>query len=139
VASLHVPPTGDSSARGASAGEGEVALVVTGPMSRAGIGDLCERARGMLEGSEAHLVVLDLGEIRGADAVTVDTLARLQLTVGRVGKRIRFRRACGEVDELVDLMGLTDVLRLDPSSPVEPGRETEQREQVRGVEEERDP
>jgi hypothetical protein len=114
-------------------------LVMNGSMTRPGIADLCEHARGLLEGSDAQLVVLDLGDIADPDAVTIDTLARLQLIVGRLGKRTRFRNACREVQELVAVMGLADVLRVDPRSRVEPGGEPEQREQARGVEEERDP
>jgi ABC-type transporter Mla MlaB component len=139
VASLHERPEGGSSETPPPAASGEAHLVVTGPMTRAGIADLCDRVRDLLEGSDAQLVVLDLGDLADPDAVTVDTLARLQLTIGRLGKRIRFRDACREVHEVVALMGLSDVLRVDPVSRVEAGREGEQREQARGVQEERDP
>lgn len=112
---------------------------MTGPITRAGIVDLCGCARDVLEASDAQTVVLDLVDIAAPDAVTVDALARLQLTIGRMGKRIRFRHDCREVHELVALMGLADVLPLEAHSRVEPIGEAEHREQSLGVEEERDP
>lgn len=138
MASVHERPELGSSRARARAGSGEADLVMTGPITRAGIMDLCACARGLLEGCDARVVVLDLGDI-APDAVAVDALARLQLTVGQAGKRIRFRRACGEIRQLVALMGLADILTFDSGSSVEPGWEVEEGEQVRGVEEERDP
>lgn len=134
MASLHAD--GRSAARPGAAGALE--LIVTGPMTRAGIAGLCERARRLVEENDVQLVVLDLRAIADPDAVTVDAMARLHLTVRRLGKGIRFRDACREIHRLVALTGLADVLLLDPS-PIEPRRKAEQREQARGVEEERDP
>jgi ABC-type transporter Mla MlaB component len=44
------------------------------------------------------------------DGVTVDALARLQLGAQRSGCRVRLRNASSELLELVDFMGLRDVL-----------------------------
>jgi ABC-type transporter Mla MlaB component len=118
---------------------GELELFVTGPTTRAGIECECARAREQLGGSDARIVTFDLRSLSDPDAVTVDLLARLLLTARRSGRRIRFRHACREIQELVSLMGLADVLRLDPHSRVEPGGKPEQREQAGRVEEERDP
>lgn len=139
MASLDGSPTGPRGAAWPPAVEGELTLILIGPMTRAGIGSLCRRASRLLEESGAELVTLDLRTIADPDAVTIDALARLHLVARRSGRRIRFRHACREIHELVDVMGLTGVLRLDPGSRAEPGREAEQREQARGVEEERDP
>jgi len=46
----------------------------------------------------------------GADAATVDALARLQLTAKRLGCRMRLRNASAELLQLVAFMGLADVL-----------------------------
>lgn len=113
-------------------------VVISGPITRAGIPGLCERGRVLLEGVDADLVVCDVGELVNPDAVTVDALARLELTARRLGRRIRFRHACRELQQLVAMMGLGDVLR-PGASRLEPWREVEQREQVLGVEEEADP
>ena len=53
-----------------------------------------------------------LCDVRGVDpdAVTVDALARLQLAARRHGCEVRLRNASPALLELVELMGLTDVL-----------------------------
>lgn len=142
MASVHERPDLGSSRTRPPAGSREVDLVLTGPLIRDRIVDLCACALGLLEGCDAQVVVLDLGNIAAPDADTVDTvdtLARLQLTIGRMGKRIRYRNACFEVRELMVFMGLSDVLWLEPPSRFEPIGEPEEWEQALGVEEERDP
>ena len=66
------------------------------------------------------------------DALTIDALARLQLSSRRVGLEVRLRHASNELQELLAFVGLDEVLRL------EAGRQPEQREQRVGVEEERE-
>jgi ABC-type transporter Mla MlaB component len=44
------------------------------------------------------------------DAVTVDALARLQLAARRHGCQVRLRGTSEELRELLDFMGLSDVL-----------------------------
>jgi ABC-type transporter Mla MlaB component len=114
-------------------------LVLGGPITCEGLEPLCERARAMLEGSDVDPVVCDIGALADPDAVTIDAMARLQLTARRLGRRIRFRDACGEVQRLVGFMGLEDILPLGSASGPEHGREPEEREQALGVEEEADP
>jgi anti-anti-sigma regulatory factor len=62
----------------------------------------------------------------------VDLLARLQLGARRLGFEIRLRTAPAELRELISLVGLDDVLR------VEPPRKSEERKERLGVEEEGD-
>jgi len=62
----------------------------------------------------------------------VDALARLQLEARRSGYEVAVTGAPDDLIELIELAGLSDVLR------VEPLREPEQREQRFGVEEERE-
>ena len=66
------------------------------------------------------------------DALTIDALARLQLSSRRVGLELRLRHASNELQELLAFVGLDEVLRL------EAGGQPEQREQRVGVEEERE-
>jgi ABC-type transporter Mla MlaB component len=113
-------------------------LVLRGSIGRTDLPRLCERASALLEGSDLDVVVCDLEALLDPDAVTVDALARLQLVARRLGRRIRFRNACGEIHRLTALMGLDDVLPLG-GSRLEPRGEAEEREQRRGVEEEHDP
>jgi ABC-type transporter Mla MlaB component len=116
-----------------------IVLAFGGRIARADIPALCERVRALLEGCDAELVVCDLGALVDPDAVTVDALARLQLTARRLGRRVRLRDPCAELQELLALMGLDDVLPLGAPSGLQPRGQAEQREQAGGVQEEADP
>jgi anti-anti-sigma regulatory factor len=75
-------------------------------------------------------IVCDVGSLTGPDLGTVDALARLALTLRRLGHELRLRDATSELRELLALTGLLDLLI------VEPGGEAEEWEQRLGVEEE---
>ncbi len=124
-------------------GPGGTVLILIGPVAREGITSLCERARRLLEGCDPGPVACDVGALGAPDAVAIDALARLQLTARRLGHRVELRRASERLVELLILMGLDGVLPCGETrsvgSGVEPGREPEQGEQARGVEEETDP
>jgi hypothetical protein len=70
------------------------------------------------------------------DAGTIDGLARLQLAVRRDGQELRLTGAQPFLLELLDLCGLAEVLKARPL--VEAGGQTEEREQLGGIQEERD-
>jgi ABC-type transporter Mla MlaB component len=89
---------------------GTIVLSLEGPIDRAGIPELCTRVSVHLESGDVELVICDVAAIAHPDAATVDALAQLQLTARRLGRRIRLRHACGELRDLLDLMGLEDVL-----------------------------
>jgi ABC-type transporter Mla MlaB component len=112
-------------------------LILGGPIARREIPALCERARETLE-CGAGPVDCDVGAMN-PDAVTVEALARLQLTARRLGRRVRFGDAPPELQRLVGLMGLDEVLPCGRASGLEPQGQAEEREQARGVQEERDP
>jgi hypothetical protein len=114
-----------------------IVVAIDGPTARADV--LCERLRQRMESSGARLALCDVGAIVDPNLDTVDALARLQLTARRLGCRIRLRAACGELQELLALIGLDDVVPLSAELPLEPRRQAEEREQPRGVEEEADP
>jgi hypothetical protein len=76
-------------------------------------------------------IVVDVGAL-SADAMSLDALARLQLTARRVGLDTRLRNASAELLDLIAFAGLAAVLR------VEARREPEEREQRLRVEEERE-
>ena len=80
-------------------------------------------------------IVCDVGGLDHPDVRVVDMLASLQLIAARCGRRLRIERACPELRDLIELVGLADVLPLR----VEPRGQAEQREEVLGVEEEGDP
>ena len=75
----------------------------------------------------------DLSVLAHVDVGTVDALARLHLTARRSGACVRLCHASPQLLELVEFMGLNEVLLC-----VEAGGQTEQREHPVGVEEERE-
>jgi ABC-type transporter Mla MlaB component len=85
-----------------------VAFAIRGPITRADLPGLCERVCARLAES-AQVVVCDVEGVE-PDAVTVDALARLQLGACRHGCRIVLRNASEPLLELVELMGLANVL-----------------------------
>jgi ABC-type transporter Mla MlaB component len=85
------------------------AFVIRGPLARADLLGLCERVSGVLSGMGGGVVLCDVDGVE-PDAVAVDALARLQLAARRNGCRIELRGASGELCELLDFMGLTDVV-----------------------------
>ena len=93
-----------------------IAFAIGGPITRAGLPQLCERVCALLEESGASLAVCD---VRGVDpdAVTVDALARLQLAARRHGCQVRLRGASAELLALVAFMGLCDVLPRGSAQP----------------------
>jgi hypothetical protein len=95
---------------------------------------LCASLVVLLENSDADVIACDISALP-ADAVTVDALARMQLTARRCGRRIRLHRASHEVQQLLSFVGLADVVGAGPGLELRPGRQTEEREHPRRVEE----
>jgi ABC-type transporter Mla MlaB component len=111
-----------------------IVFAIEGPIARADLPGLCSRIRGLLEGTGATVALCNVGAGVGADAVTADALARLQLLAGRLGCRVLLHDVSDELLELLAFMGLRDVVPLRS----EARRETEQREDGVRVEEERE-
>lgn len=116
----------------------ERVVVLSHHLDRSDIPLLCQRVCALLEGGDGDPIVCDVEALVDPDALTVDALARLQLTARRLGRQIRLRHAGDALRELLALTGLSDVLPLLGDLPVEPGRQPEQREQGGGVQEEGD-
>jgi anti-anti-sigma regulatory factor len=108
-------------------------------IARAEIPALSERARRLMEGVGADRLICDVGAITSPDAVTVDALARLQLTARRLGRHIRLEHASPQLRELLAFVGLSEVLPFSGRSGLEARGQAEEREQRGGVEEEGDP
>ena len=83
-------------------------LVIDGPVAAADVPRLCARLLALLDSTEADVVV-DVRTL-AANAVTIDVLARLQLTARRLGRRISLCRSSPDLDRLVSFVGLAAVL-----------------------------
>src|SRR5581483_5202075 len=86
-----------------------LAFAIRGPIAPADLPGLCARVCGLLARASPDVVRCDVAGV-GADAVTVDALARLQLAAKRRGCRVSLCNASPELLELVAFMGLTHVL-----------------------------
>jgi ABC-type transporter Mla MlaB component len=84
-------------------------FAVGGSIARADIPALCNALGTLLADTDAEVVDCDVGTLDRPDAVTVEALARLQLTALRRGSRIRVRNASPELCELIEFMGLRAV------------------------------
>lgn len=98
-------------------------LAIGGQITRAVIPELCERLWALLKEHNARCVVCDVGALIDPDAVAIDALARLQLTARRCGREFRLRHARGTLQDLLALIGLSDVVRLELAR--EPGQAEE--------------
>jgi ABC-type transporter Mla MlaB component len=116
-----------------------IVLVISGPVAGDEVLSLCERVRGLLERSGADLVICDVGALDDPDADTVDLVARLQLTARRLGRSVRLMDACGELQDMLELTGLSEFVSASAELPLERGGHAEEREPALGVEGERDP
>ena len=96
------------------------------------------RGREQARSVDAGSVVCDLSAVERPDVATVDALARLRVAARRLGCTLVLRNAGRELCELIDLVGLADILAIESELGLEPERQTEQREEALGVEEERD-
>ncbi len=86
-----------------------VAVTIYGPITRADLPGLTARVCALLGTTRPALLGCEVGGV-AVDAVTVDALARLQLAARRYGCRVQLRGASAGLRDLVDLMGLSDVL-----------------------------
>jgi anti-anti-sigma regulatory factor len=107
-------------------------LAIRGPIARADVPGLCAQLGALAAGGGAQQIVCDVGRLE-PDAVTVEALARLRLTARRLGCGLRLCSVSPELRELLAFMGLDEVLLR-----LEARRQTEEREERLGVEEERE-
>lgn len=105
-----------------------VAFAVPATLVRADVPQLCAQLTGLLAGRSGGVVICDVAAVSRADLVTVEALARLRLTAGRLGWTLTVRGAGPRLRELLAWLALADAL------PQVAG-EAEVREQPVGVEE----
>lgn len=88
------------------------AMRVYGPIDPADIPGLCARARRRFRGHPARRHPCDVSDLTDPDATVVDALAHLQLTARRCERDICFVNGSHRLRELVELAGLSDVVRV---------------------------
>jgi ABC-type transporter Mla MlaB component len=86
-----------------------ITLALSAPIARTDLQPLCDCVCGLVERTGAGFALCDVSRL-DPSAVTVDALARLQLATRRRGCEVRLRGPSNELQELVDFMGLADVL-----------------------------
>jgi anti-anti-sigma regulatory factor len=110
-------------------------LGVDGPIHGGQVRQLCALLRAAVTGTVARRIVLDLQALVDPGIEAVDAIARLQLSAGRLGRRLELCHPPPGFEDLIALVGLDQVLSCVPGSGVGVRGEAEQREQPRGVEE----
>jgi ABC-type transporter Mla MlaB component len=86
-----------------------ITFTVRGPIESADLPGLSERVCQLFADTAGLVVYCDVISV-APDAVTIDALARLQLVAHRNGCQVRLRHASDALVDLVNLMGLSDVL-----------------------------
>jgi len=110
-----------------------IVFAIDGRIDRADAAKLGEWVRETLEAnSGADLLVCDVGAV-APDAGAIDALCRMRLAARRRGCQLRLRDPSAELLELLDLMGLSDVMPPREGSGRQAKRQTEQREHPRRV------
>ncbi len=139
MAASEQPPTTPMIALRLGSEPSTMVLALGGPIARSDVPRLCERARALLQDSNAEVVVCDVRAVVHPDLVTIDALARLLLTARRLGHRVWLRYPGVELQGLLAFVGLSGALQVSAGLPVEPRGQIEEWEKVHGVEEEADP
>jgi ABC-type transporter Mla MlaB component len=94
---------------------GRVQLAIRAPITPASLPALTQRCCAFFAANPNRLVECDVTDVE-PDAVCVEALARLQLVARRSGCTVVLCNPSRGLLELVELMGLTDVLPQEPGS-----------------------
>jgi hypothetical protein len=115
-----------------------IVLVFGGPVTRGDVPGLCDNVCALLRASDAELILCDVGAVVDPDVAAVEALARLRIATSRLGRRLHVRNASPDFEALLAFMGLGDVLPVRADLRLEVVRQTEEREERLGIEEERE-
>jgi anti-anti-sigma regulatory factor len=115
-----------------------IVLVFGGPVTREDVPGLSDNVCALLQASDAELIICDVAAVVDPDVAAVEALARLRVATRRLGRRMHVRNASPDFEALLAFMGLGDVLPVRADLRLEVVRQTEEREERLGVEEERE-
>jgi ABC-type transporter Mla MlaB component len=112
-----------------------VRLVIRGPIQRADLPGLFDRVCTLFGSNRGSIVLCDVAGV-DTDAITVEAIARLQLAARRHACQLRLCNVSEELLGLVAFLGLREALTGE-ALDVEPQRQSEQRKERLGFQEER--
>lgn len=106
-------------------------LALSGTIVPEAVPDLCAQLRALLAAGHAATVVLDVAGVVGPDLVTVEAVARLQLTAKRAGATVQLLNACEWLRAQLRFVGLDAVVPCaeDGESAVKSSRQPQVGEQ----------
>jgi ABC-type transporter Mla MlaB component len=84
---------------------GTIVFEIRGPIARSELPGLCDRVCALLAENDPVVAFCEVGSVD-----PVDALVRLQLAARRRGCQIRLRHASPALLELLEFLGLSDVL-----------------------------
>jgi ABC-type transporter Mla MlaB component len=85
-----------------------ITLTIRGPLERADVPELFERACALLEGGSVAVLRCEVAGL-AADAVALDALARVALAARRRKCQVRLCGASAELNALLAFLGLAEV------------------------------
>jgi ABC-type transporter Mla MlaB component len=86
-----------------------ITLEIWGPIARTDLPGLSRRICALLQETAPVVAFCEVASV-DPDAVTIDALARLQLVARRRGCQIRLRHASPALLQLLEFLGLSDVV-----------------------------
>jgi anti-anti-sigma regulatory factor len=103
---------GDEMEWQAERSETGVVFTTGGTIERSDISLICRKVRAAIEETNADSVTFDMAALVHTDVVVVEALARLQLTLRRMGCTLKLKNVRPHLKELVGFVGLEGVLPL---------------------------
>ncbi len=111
---------------------------MSGRIGRADASRCGDRVDDLLDVDGAVVIICDVGGLIRPDAAVVDAVCRIRLAARRRGGRLALRNASPELLDLLDLVGLCDILPVARRSGPEAQGQPEQGEHPCRIEEEGD-
>lgn len=102
----------DIGARPQSPSDSSATFVVRAPIHRSDLPGLGDRLRQCVRAGDTKVLLCDVAGLVHPGAESVDALARMQLIGRREGTSIYFRGASAELRELLEFVGLDDLLEV---------------------------
>lgn len=110
MAAPELPPAGELPAELRAGSENAPIVAIRGRVGRSEIADLCARVESSFARADVSTVIVDVSDVVDPDVTALDALAHLHLTAKRMGRHIKIRHTCRQLEDLAAFAGLHDVL-----------------------------